>query len=269
MSTLTIFAAFMRRDFRIATSYRAAFVLGFVSTIFGLALFYYLGHIVDPAELNSGQDLSGGYFGYAVVGLAVLEIVTVSLYSFSFKLRLEQTTGTFEALIATPTNPSVIILSSAIYELLRATLSALGLVAVAILVFGLEFDLGPGSLAVAAVALVGCLGLFTSLGVMVAAFTVVFMRATPLLGMVSTGLALLGGVYFPISLLPAPLETVAQALPFTWGLDVLRASLLGGSVDTAQLAGLFASAALLLPVSLLLFRAALQRARRAGTLAQY
>jgi ABC-2 type transport system permease protein len=269
MSTLAILAAFIRRDVGIATSYRAAIVLGLFSTILGLALFYYLGQIVDPGQLDSEQGLSGGYFAYAVVGLAVLEIVTVSLYSFSVKLRQEQTTGTLEALIATPTSPSLIILSSAIYELLRATLSALGLVALAILVFGLRFDIGPGSVTVAVVALLGCLGLFASLGVMVAAFTVVFMRATPLLAMVSTGLALLGGVYFPVSLLPAPLESIATALPFTWGLDVLRASLLGGDVDPLQLAGLFASAALLLPASLLIFRRALRRARQTGALAQY
>ena len=70
-------------------------------------------------------------------------------------------------------------------------------------------------------------------------------------------------------MLPDPIEWVASALPFTWGLDVFRASLLGGDVDPAQLAGLFASAMLLLPLALLVFTAAVKRARRTGTLAQY
>jgi ABC-2 type transport system permease protein len=87
--------------------------------------------------------------------------------------------------------------------------------------------------------------------------------------MVITGLALLGGVYFPIEVFPEPLEQLARILPFTWGLDVLRASLLGGHVDPVQLAGLFGSAALLLPLALLGFTAAVRRARRTGTLAQY
>ncbi len=118
-------------------------------------------------------------------------------------------------------------------------------------------------------ALAGCLGLFASLGMAVAAFTVVFKRATTLLGMVVTGPLALGGVYFPIEAFPEPLERVASVLPFTWGLDVLRASLLGGDVNPAQLAGLFTSAMLLLPLALLGFTAAVTRARRTGTMAQY
>ena len=140
---------------------------------------------------------------------------------------------------------------------------------VAITVFGLRFELDPGSVGVAVVALVGCLGLFASLGIAVAALTVIVKRTVGLLGLMFAGIALLAGVYFPLSVLPDPIEWVARALPITWGLDVLRASLLGGGVDPAQLAGLFASAALLLPVTLYGFTLAVRRARQTGTLAQY
>jgi ABC-2 type transport system permease protein len=106
-------------------------------------------------------------------------------------------------------------------------------------------------------------------GVAVAAFTVLFKRTTALLGMVISGLALLGGVYFPIDVFPEPLQTLANALPFTWGLDVLRGSLLGGNVDPLQLVGLLGSALVLLPPALLGFTLAIGRARRTGSLAQY
>jgi ABC-2 type transport system permease protein len=269
VNTLTVLVAFLRRDFRINISYRASFALEVLSTLFALALFFYLSRVVDEAEFAANQNLSGGYFGYAAVGLALLTIVQVSMGSFSLKLREEQTTGTFEALMATPASPSLIILSSAVYDLLRATVSGLLIIGAAVVVFGLRLELSPASIGTAAVALAGCLGLFASLGVAVAAFTVVFKRTTALLGMVITGLALLGGAYFPIELFPEPLQWMASALPFTWGLDVLRASLLGGNVDPAQLAGLFGSAATLLPFALLGFTAAVRRARRTGTLAQY
>jgi len=268
LSALSVVVAFLRRDFRINISYRASFALQTLSTVLQLALFYFLSRVVDEGEF-ARQGLSGGYFGYAAVGLAVLTIVQVSVGSFSLKLREEQMTGTFEALVATPASPSLIVLSSAVYELIRATVSALVLLGAAIGVFGLRLEVDPASIAVAVVALAGCLGLFASLGVAVAALTVVFKRTTGLLGMVFAGIALLGGVYFPIEVLPAPIERVASALPFTWGLDVLRASLLGGNVDAAQLAGLFVSAVLLLPLAMLGFTAAVRRARQTGTLAQY
>jgi len=269
MSVLRIIAAFVRRDFRINTSYRASFALEVVSTLFVLALFFYLSQVVDEGQFAASQDLNGGYFGYAAVGIAVLTIVQVSLSSFSRQLREEQTTGTLEALMATPASPSLIVLSSAVYDLLRGTLTAIVMIVAAVALFGLRLDMDPASIGTAAVALVGCLGLFASLGVAVAAFTVLFKRTTALLGMVISGLALLGGVYFPIDVFPEPLQVLSNALPFTWGLDVLRASLLGGNVDPAQLAGLFGSALALVPPALLGFTLAVRRARRTGSLAQY
>jgi ABC-2 type transport system permease protein len=266
---LSVVVAFLRRDFRIEISYRASFVLQAFAILFPLVLFFYLGRVVDQTRFAAQQDLSGGYFGYVAVGLALVTIVQASLSSFSRKLREEQTTGTFEALMATPRSPSLIVLSSATYELLRATVSGVMMIAAAVVIFGLRLDLDPPSIVVTVVGLVGCLGLFASLGVAVAAFTVVIKQTASLLGMVVGVLAVLGGVYFPIEVLPGPIEQVAVALPFTWGLDVLRASLLGGTVDPAQLGGLLASAALLLPVALLGFAMAVRRSRRTGTLAQY
>ena len=269
MSLLRVLAAFVRRDWRIDLSYRATFVLRLLATVLSLALFYYLSRVIDDAQFAAREDLDTGYFGYVAVGLSLLRIVQVGLASFSRKLRDEQTTGTFEALMATPASPGAIILSSAVYDIARATLDGLLLMAAAIVIFGLDIHAGVGSILVAIVALVGCVGLFASLGVAVAALTVIFKRTTVLLGLVLTALALLGGVYFPIEVMPEPLEAIAKAVPFTWGLDVVRAALLGGDVDPAQLAGLFGSVAILLPLALLAFRGSIWRARRTGSLAQY
>jgi len=268
LSALRVLAAFLVRDFRINISYRSAFALQTLATVFQLSLFFFLSRVINHSSFDN-QDLSGGYFAYAAVGLLVLTMVQASMGSFSLKLNEEQTTGTFEALMASPTSAWLIVLASAGYELVRAVISGAILIVVAVTVFGLRFDLGPGSLAVAVVALIGCLGLFAALGIAVAALTVIVKRTIGLLGLMFAGIALLAGVYFPLSVLPDPLEWVAKALPVTWGLDVLRASLLGGNVDPAQLAGLFASAALLLPVALCGFTLAVRRARQTGTLAQY
>jgi ABC-2 type transport system permease protein len=269
MSSVRVVAAFIRRDFRIHISYRLSFVLQMSTIFFFLALYYYLSKIVDQREFAARQDISGSYFGYAAVGLALLSILQVGLSSFSQKMREEQTTGTFEALMASPASPSLVVLASAVYDLLRSTAFAFVLICTGMVVFGLELDTDPASLGLAAVALVGCLALFASLGVAVAACTVIFKQTAVMAGMVVSGLALLSGVYFPIDVLPGALQQLAEILPFTWGLDVVRAALLGGNVDHAQLAGLFGSAAVLLPIAVLGFTAAVRRARQTGTLAQY
>jgi ABC-type polysaccharide/polyol phosphate export permease len=269
MTSLAVLGAFIRRDWRINISYRAGTALEFATMLFSLALFFYLGHLIDNPAFEEQQGLEGGYFAYAVVGLALVRMVQASLSSFSRKLREEQTTGTFEVLMATPNRPAIIVLSSAAYDLLRATLSALVLLLAAVVIFGVNLDTSPDALAVTALALVGCIGLFASLGVCVAAFTVVFKRSTAFLALIVAFVSLLGGAYFPLSVLPEPLESIARALPFTWALDVLRDALLGGDVDYLQLAGLFAATAVVLPLMLGLFAVALRRARQTGSMAQY
>ncbi len=270
MSPRSVIAAFIRRDWQTDVSYRAAFVLDLASMVLLLAIFFYLGQgVVDSRRFAGDQGLAGGYFAFVAIGLALFQVIRASLSSFSRKLREEQTTGTLEALLATPASPSLIILASAAYDLLRATVSGFAVILVAVVLFGLRLDADAAGVVLAFVAFVGSIGLFASLGVAIAAFTVIYMRAIALLGLVLSGLGLLGGVYFPVEVLPEPIQSIAQVLPFTWGLDVIRAGLLGGDVDAAQLLGLFGAVVVMLPASLFLFGASLRRARRSGTLAQY
>jgi ABC-2 type transport system permease protein len=80
----------------------------------------------------------------------------------------------------------------------------------------------------------------------------------------------LGGVYFPVTLLPAPLRAVADWVPLAVGLHAFRAALLEGA-GLAQaapaLARLVLVAALTFPPAALALRFAFDRARRRGSLA--
>jgi ABC-2 type transport system permease protein len=269
MSTLIMFSAFIRRDFSVSRSYRIPFLIGLASAIFSLALFYYLGRIVDSSALAEKGGFEKGYFAFVLIGLSVLGIVQTGLTAFAAKLRQEQTTGTFEALVVTPAPPSVLVLGIATYDLLFATVGGFITMVFAAIVFGVNLDVGATSLAFGMAALVGCVTLFAALGVAVAAFTVVFKQGLGLVAMVASGLALLGGAYFPIDLLPTPLHEIGQVLPFTWALQVLRSALLDGEGDLGRLMLLLGSSVVLLPASLVLFNRALRRARQSGTLAQY
>jgi ABC-2 type transport system permease protein len=269
VSSLALATAVMRRDWRIALSYRGAYLLELVSLLLFLALFYYLGRLVDDGELASGEGLDGDYFAFAAVGIAVFRVAQMSLSSFSRKLREEQTTGTFEALMSAPVSSSAIVLASSAYDLARGVISGLVVLAAAVVVFGVELDADPGSVAVAVLTLIGAIGLCAALCAALAALIVWLQRATALLGLALAALGLLGGVYFPPEVLPQPLEAIAEALPFTWAVEAVRDALLGGDVDAAQVAGVFAAAAVLLPAALVGFAAAVRHARRTGTIASY
>lgn len=268
MITLTRLAAFMRRDWQTNRSYRFPFLLGLVGAFVILVVLHQVGHLVDASPQAHIGQLRAGYFAYVLVGMAVLGVVNTALQSFASKLRQEQTTGTLEALLATPTSPSVIVLGSAMYELAQALTTGLLMLAVGV-TSGVHIAMSPGSLLVALVALVGLVSMFAGLGVALAAFTMVFKRGNSMTTLVVSMLALLGGVYFPVSLLPQPFRWLADILPFTWGLDVLRQALLFGKIDFLRLAGMLGAAVIAVPAALVLFWLAVDHARRKGSLTQY
>jgi ABC-2 type transport system permease protein len=260
--------AFVRRDWRIARSYRLQFLLDLAVLPLTLALFFFLSELVDPSRLPADADLSKGYFSYAAVGLVMLRMVQTALTSFTTKLRTEQVSGTFETLLASPVSPSAVVLGSAAFELLRALFGGAAMLLVASL-FGVRLEVGTGSLISLVLGLPALLMTFASVGVLVAAFAVVVKQVTALIGMVTAALGLLAGAYFPIDLLPGALRTVANLLPFTWGVDVLRAALLRGELASGRLAALVGFAVVSLPVSLWVFRLSVDRARLGGTLTQF
>jgi ABC-type polysaccharide/polyol phosphate export permease len=69
--------------------------------------------------------------------------------------------------------------------------------------------------------------------------------------------------------LPVALRALSRLSPFTWSLELLRSAFLRASTEWHLLALLAVAAAVTLPLALRLFAAALRRAERAGTLAQY
>ena len=267
--SLSLAHAFLRRDWAIARSYRAHFALEVVEAFVSLLLFFYLGRVVDGSKIASGTDISEGYFAFVVVGLAMMRLMQTGLTSFAFQLRRDQTTGTLEALLVTPSRQSAVILGSATYELLTAALLGVLMVVAAVTIFGVGLTIDASSLLVLLVAIPASACLFIALGVVIAGFTIVFKEITALLALVSSGLAVFAGVYFPISVLPGALHGVASALPFTWALELLRAALLGGDVSSTKMLLLVLCAAAAVPISFWLFDRSVARAKRAGSLAQY
>jgi ABC-2 type transport system permease protein len=258
---------FIRRDFGIARSYRFPYMLQLVTSAGILLVVNRIGALVDAGK-SSDAALRAGYFTYVLVGMAVLQFVNAALLAFTHKLREEQVTGTFEALLTTPASPAVLALSLAAYEVLQGVISCFVLLGAGLL-FGANYHASVGGLLASAACLLGLVAISAAVGVAVAAFTVVFKRGSTVAGLVTAVVALFAGVYFPVAQLPGSVRWAADALPFTWGISALRSGLLLGEVDLPRIAGTLAAAALALPLALLIFRRGVDRARRQGSLGQY
>jgi ABC-2 type transport system permease protein len=97
-------------------------------------------------------------------------------------------------------------------------------------------------------------------------------RGEGLIALVGSVLVLLGGLYYPVGTLPAPLDTLAEIVPISHAVDALRETLLtGAGVGSVadDLLPVAAFAVVGLPLAGWAVEAALDACRRRGTLGQY
>ena len=262
-------SAHVRRDWVTAWSYRLPFIAGLFSSLFGLITYFFIARLVDRSEFEETPELANGYFAFVMLGSSLVAIMTVGLTANASRLQRAQSTGTLEAMAAAPAPLWLTTFLGSMYELLYATASAFVTVALGVAFFGVRFNVGPLGALVVAGGIVATFLLFASLGMAVAAFGLVYKRTGPLIALMTTALSLLGGVFFPVDLLPGPVEFFAKIMPFTWAVDVIRLTLLAGQVPVLRFVALAATAALAFPLSAVLFDRALVQTRRSGTLSHY
>jgi ABC-2 type transport system permease protein len=113
---------------------------------------------------------------------------------------------------------------------------------------------------------------FAGIGILSATFALVFKKGDPLLWVVGGLSWLLGGVFYPLEVLPPLLRQAAALLPITHALSGMRMAILEGAslaAVTPQIAALSLFAAIGLPVSLLLFLAGMRWTRASGSLGHF
>jgi len=259
--------AFLKRDYLIATSYKAEFLFRLGSVVFAVPLCYFAGESL--ALRATAAKHGGSYFAFLLIGLGLLGYLTVSLRSFTRIIRESQMMGTLEILILSPTSVTQLLVYSSLFLYIFQTVRFLSYLAGGV-VFGLPLASGNPISAIAVLAL--SVPAFAAFGILVAALSVIIKRSEAIGMALYTGSLLLGGVVLPVEDLPVWLQAVANALPITHSLHAMRLALFQGaslSDLVPQLVALGAFALVLLPISLGLFALAIRHNKVNGTLAQY
>jgi ABC-2 type transport system permease protein len=262
--------AFMRRDLLVLLSYRVAFVSDLLYIGIQAAMFGFVAEIVDPGKLPSYGGVPASYFEFVMIGVLVTAVSALLLQRVATAIRQEQVIGTLEALLATPIAVTTVQAGSVAFDLLFIPIRmALLLLAVAV-TLGLGFD--AGGVLPSAVLMAAFVPFVWGLGLLAAATIVTFRRGEGLLGVAMSILGLVSGAFFPLALLPAWLQTAAEANPVAIVLEGMRSALIGGTGWD----GVAADVAYLVPASLVAlacgtaaFRRALAREHRRGTLGLY
>lgn len=267
---MRLLRAFLIRDFYTETSYRTSFIISIIGIFYSVLIFFFLSKFISAATIPALDEYNGDYFSFVLIGIAFGSYFGVGLTSFSHALRLAQTTGTLEAMMMTPASLPSIVTGAAAWSYVFTTFRVLVYLLLGTLLFGVSFS--GANYAAASVGLILAIISFASIGIIAAAIIMVIKRGDAVTGMIASVATLVGGVYYPVAILPPGLQLLARLLPITYALRVMRQALLGGAAWAELAPDLFALAifcVVLLPISLLLFRYAVQRARFEGTLAHY
>ncbi|MDT8305257.1 MAG: ABC transporter permease [Anaerolineae bacterium] len=261
--------AFLVRDLQTEVSYRISFLLSFSGVIFTSVTYYFLSRLFGDNVAPFLGEYGGDYFAFAIIGVAFASYFGLGLNGFARALREAQTTGTLEAMMMTPAPVSTIVLGSAAWSYAFTTLRVLVYLLLGIL---LGLDLRGANYLAALVTLLVAIVAFASLGIIAAGIIMVIKRGDPVTALFNSVAALVGGVYYPIAVMPDWLQAVAHLLPITYALNAMRLALLGDATWAEilpDLLALTAFAVVLFPLSLFVFARAVEWARRDGSLAHY
>lgn len=262
--------AFVVRDFRIESGYKANFMMRVVESLMYLVLFHFLSEMITPHGVPGLQSVGGRYFPFAIIGLAFARYFDLMLKMFSESIRQAQVTGCLEAMLSSQTGAVSLVLMSSLYGLISGGVQLLVILVMGALAYGVEFS-RMNAFATLTV-LVTSMMTFVAFGVLSAAAVVWLKRGDPITWLLSGFGSIIGGAYFPVTVMPHWLQQIAHVIPITYSLDALRLTMLNG--DSLQMAfkpfSVLALMALtLLPASLIIFTAAVRKGRREGTLMHY
>ncbi len=260
---------FFVRDARIEVSYKFNFVLRVVSAVLNVAIYYFIARAFSGVTAPYLEAYRGNYFAFVIIGVAFSEYMGLGIGSAAASIRDGQMTGTLELMLLSPTRVPVMLLSSSLWSYAFATVRVLIYLAAGM---ALGMDLGHANIPLALLAIGVSIASFYTLGLFVASLAILIKRGDPLGWAIRVSSLVLGGVYYPVDVLPGWLRLAGQALPLTHSLELLRRSLLvGEGLDQlwGELLTLIVMTAVLLPLGLLACRLAIRIARTDGSLGHY
>src|SRR5687768_14438382 len=175
--------AFFRRDALVAASYRTGMVLSLISLLTLVVPLYFVARAIQPVIGPSIGSEGGQYFAFVIVGMATYQFVMTAVGAVPSALGTALRTGTFDALLATPTRFPMLLMGMMAYPF-AWTVARATILLIAGQLLGASFELER---IVIAVLIWGLISLaYLPFGMLAAALQLVARTSGPLPGAVLT-----------------------------------------------------------------------------------
>jgi len=269
LALIKIFA-YIKKEFLVQKSYKFAFFFNIFSVFTSLLTFFFINRLFGNRITSHLEPFGRDYFSYTILAQAFFTYVGTGLGGIAGRLRGEAMTGTLESLLVTPTKIRILLLGMGLWNFIFASLDLFLYFFLGVVFF--KIDISQINILSALVIFFFTIVAFSSLGLISGSFILVLKRGSPINWLVDTLSGLLGGVYFPISVLPKYLQAVSSWIPVTYAIKGLELAVYQGA-SLGQLSGdvtkLILFAVILLPLGIFSFNYALRRAKIEGSLVRY
>lgn len=258
--------AVARRDVLIFRTYRLRFLGQVLAGFFTVAMTYYVSRLVSVRAFHTPDE----YFAFAVVGIVIMQVIFSIVGALPAQVRQELVAGTFEKCVVSPFGAAAAVVSMTTFPILLALATGATTLAWAALVFGMPMHWSTVPLAVPA-ALLGCLS-FIPFALLGTAAVILVKQAQSGVGFLTTGIAFIAGLFFPVALLPAWIRWASDIQPFSPAVDLLRNVLVGTPLHdplSTLLIKMGLAAVVLAPISIWVLSLAIRRSQRLGTIIEY
>ena len=215
---LSLFLLGLRKDLLNAMSYKVQFFGSFVIIFFNLTIYYYFLEFIKVSNIT---NLDIEYFKFIFVGLLIIDFSTIIVRSLSGPITTYKNQGIFEELMSLPVPEIQIILNSLPYALFNGFLR----VSCFILFYFLLYE--PSLLPLQDILLL-CISILLfiicscGISLIFTGVTLIFHRGEGLPFFYSAVSTLLGGVFYPVSIISEKLEVFTNILPIKHIIEVIR-----------------------------------------------
>lgn len=228
-------------------------------------LFWPVVGFLSVGLLTNFLELEADMSGFILIGIISMSVTQVCQIDVAYVLLYDLWSKSMKHTFIAPVHPFQLILGSWLIGVFRSFIVFLLLSVLSSLAFGFDFlrpGVGPLTLFLVGLFLISAL-----VGMTVCILVLLFgYKADVAAWSISSLMALICGIYYPISILPTPLPEIARAIPLTYFLEYFR-TFYGFEGEIRGLLGWgFGLTAVYLMIEASLFKAVLYRARKNGAL---
>jgi ABC-2 type transport system permease protein len=258
--------ALVRAAWLTAMSYRVQTVISLLTLWVTVIPVYFIATALQPTMANAIRNEGTQYFPVMLIGTFAVSLISICVATLPGAVEAGIGSGFFEGVLMTRAPRLAVLVGLSTYPILWAILRGALMIGAGALL-GARVSIGSVLPALGILFLI--VVVHWSIGLIGAAMVVAFRTTGPLAQTVVIASTLLGGAYYPTSVIPSWIQQLAAFVPAAYGLRALRRVLLDGASLAAVSADVLILGALTigtLLAGILAFRSALIYASRRGTL---